>query len=98
MLCAPNDNIFVSNFFPELWLFSANFGLSSRSRRINDSMDGPTKKCRRCRKEKPLDATEFKRTTTRDEVFNCLSEMFGTNSRRSNKKGERKERESGWQH
>lgn len=21
MLCAPNDNIFVSNFFPKLWLF-----------------------------------------------------------------------------
>jgi hypothetical protein len=31
--------------------------------RLDASMDaGPTKKCPRCRKEKPLDATEFKRT------------------------------------
>jgi hypothetical protein len=52
-------------------------------------MDGPTKKCPRCRKEKSLDATEFKRT--RDgfstACLKCLDQIAQTAARTKKEKG-----------
>ena len=43
-------------------------------------MDGPTKKCPRCRKEKPLNATKFKRTRDgfSSVCLKCLDQIAQT--------------------
>jgi hypothetical protein len=55
----------------------------------SEPMDSLTKKCPRCRKEKPLDATEFKRT--RDgfstACLKCLDQIAQTAARTKKEKG-----------
>ena len=52
-------------------------------------MDGPTKKCPRCRKEKSLDATEFKRTRDGFSTVcqKCLNQIAQKSAQTKKEKG-----------